>query len=98
MGVSFGRTRVADLGFQVFGRALHPEWFGVRAHRRVAQVGWEAHVRIIHGGHAVVWASGEARLTEVLCGPETRLPEPGLLYHSAVRHERSTALRPCDRV
>jgi hypothetical protein len=94
MGVSSGRTRVADLAFQVFGRTLHPEWFTVRAHRRYAQAGWEADVRIVDGGHVVLWGCGPVRLAEVLTGPETVLPEPGLLYHSAVRHERSTSLRP----
>ena len=47
MGVSFGRSRVADLSFQVFNRALHPEWFATRAFRRVAHSGWEADLRII---------------------------------------------------
>ena len=94
MGVSFGRSRVADLTFQVFGRAIHPDWFAVRGHRRVAQDGWEADVRIIEGGHAVIFRSGPVRLTEVLAGPETLLPEPGLLFHSPIRHERSTVLRP----
>lgn len=94
MGVSFGRTRVADLAFQVFGRALHPDWFVVRSHRRFSQGNWEADVRIIEGGHAVIWGSGKVRLTEVLAGPETVLPEPGLLYHSTVRHERTTELQP----
>jgi hypothetical protein len=97
MGVSSGRSRVADLAFQVFNRAVHPDWFAARGHRRVTQAGWEADVRIIEGGHAIVWAAGPIRLTEVLSGPETPLPEPGLLYHSTVRHERATSLRPGDR-
>jgi len=94
MGVSFGRSRVADLTFQVFARTIHPDWFAVRGHRRITQDGWEADVRIIEGGHAVVFRSGPVRLTEVLAGPETLLPEPGLLFHSGVRHERSTSLLP----
>ncbi|MGE5755010.1 MAG: DUF2617 family protein [Planctomycetaceae bacterium] len=94
MGVSFGRSRVADLAFQVFGRTLHPDWFAVRGHRRIAQDGWEADVRIIEGGHAVLFRAGPQRISEILCGPVTVLPEPGLIFHSPVRHERSTALRP----
>ena len=93
MGVSSGRSRVADLAFHVFGRAIHPDWFASRGHRRLVQTGWEADVRIIEGGHAVTWAAGPVRLTEVLCGPETLLPEPGLLYHSTVRHERMASLK-----
>jgi hypothetical protein len=37
MGVSFGRSRVADLSFQIFSRAIHPDWFAVRQHRRIGQ-------------------------------------------------------------
>ncbi len=98
MGVSSNRSRVADLAFQVFGRALHPEWFTVRGHRRIEREGWEADLRIVEGGHAVLWRTGHTALTEVLTGPETTLPEPGLLIHSAVRRERSAALKPADGV
>ena len=94
MGVSFGRSRVADLSFQVFARTFHPDWFAVRSHRRVTQNGWEADVRIIEGGHAVIFRAGSVRLTEVLAGRETLLPESGLLFHSPIRSERSARLRP----
>jgi hypothetical protein len=93
MSVSSGRSRVADLAFQVFGRVIQPDWFATRGFRRLTQPRWEADVRLIEGGHAVVWRAGDCRLTEVLCGPETVLPEPGLLYHSPVRHERTATLR-----
>jgi hypothetical protein len=94
MGVSPGRARVADLAFQVFDRAVHPDWFTSRVYRRIAREGWEADVRIIEGGHTVNFGAGPIRLTEVLSGPETTLPDPGLLFHSPVRNERSTVLRP----
>ena len=98
MGVSSGRSRVADLTFHVLGRSIHPDWFAVRAYKRVTRTGWEADVRIVEGGHAISWASGAIRLTEVLVGPETLLPEVGLLFHSHVKHERSTRLAPDSRV
>jgi hypothetical protein len=94
MSSSVGQSRVADLSFQVFGRNLHPDWFAVRGHRRVAVDGWLADLRIVDGGHAIVWRSGDVRLTEILAGPATLLPEPGLLFHSPIRHERSATLRP----
>jgi Protein of unknown function DUF2617 len=34
------------------------------------------------------------RVTEVLCGPDTVLPEHGRLFHSRLRRERSAILRP----
>ncbi len=96
MGVSFGRSRVADLTFQVFGRTIHPDWFIGRAHKRFALGDWEADVRIVEGGHVLHWKSGKVRMTEVLIGAETTLPEPGLLFHSAVRHERSTTIQQAN--
>jgi hypothetical protein len=94
MGVGFGRSSVADLTFQVFNRSLHPDWFATREFRRIAQSGWEADLRIIEGGHSIVFSAGSVRLTEILSGPETTLPEPGLLYRCYLRRERSTHLRP----
>lgn len=94
MGVRSSRARVADLAFRVFNRGLHPDWFATRVYRRIPQAGWEADIRIIDGGHAVLFSCGRIRISEVLCGPETSLPEPGLLYSSAIRRERSTSLQP----
>lgn len=94
MGVSSGRSRVADLTFRVFDRTLHPDWFATRGFRRIEQLGWEADLRIIDGGHAVVFRSGSIRLAEILSGPETTLPEAGLLFHSHLRRERSAVVRP----
>ncbi len=98
MGVSFGRSRIADLSFHVFARAIHPDWISVREHRRFTRTGWEADVRLIEGGHAVVWSSGSCRVSEVLCSRETPLPEHGLLFHSPVVRERSIELHPSLRV
>lgn len=97
MGVSSGRSHVADLAFQVFGRALHPDWLNVRDHRRISHERWQADIRVLEDGHALHWSAGGTRLTEVLSGSDTPLPEPGLLYHSPVRHERTATLRQGDR-
>jgi hypothetical protein len=94
MGVSSGRSRVADMTFQVFNRVIHPDWLAVRQHQRIARGTWEADVRIIEGGHAVIFRSGPARLSETLTGPETLLPDLGVLFHSTIRYERSASLRP----
>jgi hypothetical protein len=94
MGVSSGRLRIADLVFQVFRRPMHPDWFATRAFRRVELRGWTADLRIIDGGHAVLFRSGSVCLSEILSGPETALPEPGLLFHCHLRHERTAHLRP----
>lgn len=98
MATRSGRLRVGDLSFHVYGRALHPDWFTVRAHRRITQVGWEADVRLVEGGHAIVWTSGRVRLCEALVWDEGQLPEPGLLFHSHVQRERSASFSPDPRV
>jgi hypothetical protein len=94
MGVGFGRAKVADVAFQVFNRSLHPDWFATRQFRRVEQAAWAADLRIIEGGHCVGFRCGSIRITEILSGPETILPEHGLLYRSFLHRERSTLLRP----
>ncbi len=94
MGVSFGRLRIADLTFQVFRRPMHPDWFAARAFRRVEHRGWSADLRIIEGGHVILFRSDGLRLSEILSGPETPLPEPGLLFHCHLRGERTAHLRP----
>ncbi|WP_435021724.1 DUF2617 family protein [Tundrisphaera sp. TA3] len=94
MGSGLGHTRISDLTFRVFGRAPHPDWFATRAHRRVAQDGWQADIRIIEGGHAILWRAGDVRLAEVLVGANSPLPESSVLFQAPVRHERATVLRP----
>jgi hypothetical protein len=98
MAVTSGRAPVASTAFQVFAKTIHPDWFTVRGHRRLTQESWEADVRIIEGGHVVLFRSGAVRLTEVLAGPEVVLPEPGLLFHSPIKHERSASLQPSGAV
>ena len=94
MGSGLGHSRIADLSFRVLGRPPHPDWFTTHAHRRVAQDGWQADVRIIDGGHAILWRAGDVRLAEVLVGASLPLPDSAVLFQAPVRHERATVLRP----
>jgi Protein of unknown function DUF2617 len=98
MGVGSGRSKAANLTISVFGRSISPDWFAVRGHRRITRTGWEADVRIVEGGHAIVWASGGARISEVLAAPEIPLPEPGRLYQATAKRERAVKLAPGPRV
>ena len=94
MALNSSRPRAPLQTIRVFNRMIHPDWFAVKAHRRLVQDGWEADVRVIDGGHAIHWRFDSIRLTEVVAEPVVVLPEPGLLFHSGLRHERSTTLRP----
>lgn len=94
MGVRSGRSRVNDLLILVFGRGVHPDWYATVQHRRYRREGWEADVRIIDGGHAIAWAAGPARITELLVRVDNPAPDAGLLFKAPVSQERSARLRP----
>ena len=98
MGAGTRGIRVADRTLRVFERALHPEWFSVRAHERFSLGHWEADVRIVEGGHVIVFGGGETRVAEVFGGPETVLPPQGMLLNAPVRRERSVVLHPGGRI
>lgn len=94
MGVGHDRGRVAQLKLEVFESALHPDWFSVRAFRRVTKPLWEADVRLIDGGHAAIFRAGSVRLTECLAGPGTFEPPLDPLFRSAVKREKTATLKP----
>lgn len=98
MGVGSSRARVADLLFQVFDRAVHPDWFVPRQHRRCVRDTWQADIRIVDGGHVITWASGSVRLTESLVEASAARPEQGRLFCSPIHRERSTVLRPAEGI
>lgn len=93
MEVGPGGVRVGDRAFRVFGKPIHPEWFSVRAHQRFALGPWEADVRIVAGGHVVLFAAAGIVVAEVLGARESPLPIGGLLLDSPVDGERSESLR-----
>lgn len=94
MGVRSGRTRVNDLEVLVFGRTIHPDWHGCLQHRRFQRESWEADIRIIDGGHAITWAAGPSRITELLIRVDAAMPDAGLLFQSPLSEERTTRLQP----
>lgn len=93
MEVGPGKVRISDRTFRVFGKAIHPEWFSVRAYERFALGPWEADVRIVEGGHLVAFTAGGTTVTEVLAARDAPLPIGGLLLESPVDGERTEAVR-----
>ena len=49
------RPKVAELVFQLYGRALHPELFEVHSSRTIKRGDYEATVNITSAGHVVTW-------------------------------------------
>lgn len=93
MEVGPGKLRVGDRTFRIFGKAVHPEWFSVRAHERFTLGPWQADVRIVAGGHAVVFSAGGTVVTEVFGSRDVPMPAGGLLLVSPVDRERTAVVR-----
>ncbi|MGD9720614.1 MAG: DUF2617 family protein [Pirellulales bacterium] len=69
------RPKVAELVFQLYGRALHPELFEVYSSRTVKRGGYEVTVDITTAGHVVTWRYEGLTLTEVAASAHHPLPQ-----------------------
>lgn len=104
------RPKVAELVFQLYGRALHPELFQVHQSRHVRRGEYEAVVQITSAGHVVAWRYHGQTLTEVATAAHHPLPKQRrLLSHRLIgerndqmecrggaRYEVSFQLEPVD--
>ena len=86
------RPKVAELVFQLYGRALHPELFEVYQSRTVERGGYKAKIDITSAGHVVTWRHEGSTLTEVAASAHHPLPEKRRLLAYRLRGEH------CDRV
>ena len=73
--VPVARPKVAELLFQLYGRALHPELFEVHQTRTVERGGYEAKIQITNAGHLVTWRYDGLTLTEVAAASNHPLPQ-----------------------
>jgi hypothetical protein len=86
------RPKVAELVFQVYGRALHPELFEIYQSRTVERGGYRARIDITSAGHVVTWSYGGLTLTEVAASAHHPLPEKRRLLSYRLQGERSDHL------
>jgi hypothetical protein len=86
------RPKIAELMFQVYGRALHPELFEIFATRVVSRGDYEATIRITSAGHVVAWRYRGLTLTEVACSASHPLPQKRRLLHYRLKGQRSDEL------
>jgi hypothetical protein len=96
------RPKVAELVFQLYGRALHPELLEVYRSMRVErgdpeasapdQVGYEARVEITSAGHVVTWRRGKLLLTEVAASAHQPMPEKRRLFSERIDCEHTEAV------
>ena len=88
------RPKVAELVFQLYGRALHPELFQVHATRTVKRGKYEAKIDITSAGHVVCWRYAGLTLTEVATSANHPLPERRRLLSAKLRGRRNEHV-PC---
>ena len=86
------RPKVAELAFQVYGRALHPELFEVLQTKRVERNGFEAKIDITSAGHVVTWRCGGQTLTEVAAAANHPLPEKRRLMSHRLTGEQTDSV------
>lgn len=83
------RPKVADLVFQLYGRALHPELFELCATRTVDRGGYTATIAITTAGHLITWRKDGLTLSEVAAAASHPLPQKRRLLSHRIAGERS---------
>lgn len=83
------RPKVAELVFQLYGRALHPELFEIVSTRSIERGGYQATVSITTAGHFVTWRKDGLTLSEVAASVAQPLPQKRRLLSHRLSGERS---------
>ena len=86
------RPKVAELTFQLFGRALHPELFDVYQSRVVKRGRYHARIEITSAGHVITWRFDGLTLTEVAAAANHPLPKKRRLMNHRLCGERADRL------
>ncbi len=92
MSVFLLRPRVNDLVFQLYGRALHPEFFHILAVRSIQRDDYAVSLQITRTGHVIIWENADVLLTEIATAGDTGLPEKRRLLAYKLRGEHSGTL------
>ncbi len=83
------RPKVAELAFQLYGRALHPELFKVFRSCHIDRGIHGARLDITSAGHVITWRYKGLTLTEVAAAANHPLPKRRRLINYRLRGERS---------
>lgn len=86
------RPKVAELAFQLYGRALHPELFEIYKTRTIERNGYQANLHITSAGHVVAWRYGGLTLTEVAASAQHPLPQRRRLLSYRLQGRRGDGL------
>lgn len=83
------RPKIAELSFQLFGRALHPELFEVHKSKTIERGEFSARLEITTAGHVITWRYRGLTLTEVAASAQHPLPERRRLLSYRLKGQRS---------
>lgn len=86
------RPKVAELVFQLYGRALHPELFQIHSTRTIQRGDYEAKIQITSTGHLVTWRYQGLTLTEVATSAHQPLPQLRRVVSYRLKGERADHL------
>lgn len=82
------QVAVADLRLSIYLRALHPEFFEIRARRPFGHGTVEGEVWLLDAGHVITFVDGPTAITEVVAPRELELPQRGLVRHIDLAGDR----------
>ncbi len=83
------RPKVAQLMFQLYRRALHPELFQVYQTCTIERGSYTAKIDITSGGHVVTWRHGGLTFAEVAAAAHHPLPKMRRLFSYSLKGQRS---------
>jgi len=87
------RPKVAELTFQLYGRALHPELFEVYQSREIERGRYVAKIDITSAGHVINWRYDGLTLTEVAAAANHPLPKKRRLMTHPLRGQRDDRMQ-----
>ncbi len=92
------RPKVAELEFQLYGRALHPELFEIFATEQIDRADYQARLQITRAGHVITWRYAGLTLTEVAASAHHPLPTRRRLFAHRLDGQRSEEVECRGRI
>ncbi len=87
------RPKIAELVFQLYRRALHPELFEIYCSRTINRGEYQAKIDITGAGHVVTWRYAGLTLSEVATSAQHPLPENRRLMSYGLRGQRTDRVK-----
>jgi hypothetical protein len=93
MSAHEGQVAVGDLRLRVYLRALHPEFFTIRARRPFQHTAFEGDVWLLDVGHVITFVDGPNAISEVIAPRDLELPTRGLAREMDLAGDREHQLQ-----